>query len=165
MNVAGVAGGLEWGSSAVQKLNKRQWNDTSVLHSCLGFFDKRIQGKNQINYVSYILFTPDFSALSLYRRMERRGLSGYCITRRILSEHASIALKHLVKNRGASVHWLWVFLQAFCSLLTGSILCLCHIISCLPATELSDSVARSCEAFTATFAKNHGHFRSFHGQL
>ena len=111
------------------------------------------------------LFTPDFSALSLYRRMERRGLSGYCITRRILSEHASIALKHLVKNRGASVHWLWVFLQAFCSLLTGSILCLCHIISCLPATELSDSVARSCEAFTATFAKNHGHFRSFHGQL
>jgi hypothetical protein len=69
MNVAGVAGGLEWGSSAVQKLNKRQWNDTSVLHSCLGFFDKRIQGKNQINYVSYIrwfAYSHLISPLSAY---------------------------------------------------------------------------------------------------
>jgi hypothetical protein len=75
----------------------------------------------------------------------------------------SDSTKASCKKRGASVHWLWVFLQAFCSLLTGSILCLSHIISCLPATALS--VARSCEAFTATFAKNHGHFRSFHSHL
>jgi hypothetical protein len=47
MNVAGVEEGLEWGSSAVQKLNKRQWNDTLVLYSCLGFFDKRIKEKNR----------------------------------------------------------------------------------------------------------------------
>jgi hypothetical protein len=72
MNVAGIAGGLElleWGSSAVQKLNKRQWNDTSVLHSCLDIFDKRIQGKNQINYVSYIrwfAYSHLISPLSAY---------------------------------------------------------------------------------------------------
>jgi hypothetical protein len=47
MNVAGVEGGLEWGSSAVQKLNKRQWNAILVLHSCLGFFDKRIKEKTR----------------------------------------------------------------------------------------------------------------------
>jgi hypothetical protein len=37
---------------------------------------------------------------------ERGGLSdsGHCMTRSILSEHAPIAPKHLVKNHGASFH-------------------------------------------------------------
>ena len=78
MNVAGIAGGLElleWGSSAVQKLNKRQWNDTLVLYSCLGFFDKRIKEKNQVNYVSYVrwfAYSHLISHLSAYTG-ERRG--------------------------------------------------------------------------------------------
>jgi hypothetical protein len=44
--------------------------------AALACFDKRIQWKNQINCVMYVLkmvsfFTPDFSALSQYRREER----------------------------------------------------------------------------------------------
>jgi hypothetical protein len=41
--------------------------------------------------------------------------------------------------------------------------------SCIVYTDLlisvSPSVARSWQAFTATFAKNYGHFRRFHGHL
>ena len=65
------------------------------------------------------------------------------MTRSILSEHAPIAPKHLVKNHGASFHWLRVFLQAFCSLLTGSILCfavissaVCRLLHCHASAAL-----------------------------
>ena len=37
------------------------------------------------------------------------------------------------------------------------------IISCLPATATALHCCQSWQAFTATFAKNHGHFWSFYG--
>jgi len=94
--------------------------------AALACFDKRIQWKNQINCVMYVLkmvsfFTPDFSALSQYRREERRGISGsgHWLTRSILSKHAP-STKVSCKKLWGFFSLIMSFLQAFYSLSTGS---------------------------------------------
>jgi hypothetical protein len=146
--------------AAVKKLNKRpvsvlQFYTASTIHS---FWQKNSMKKPD----KLRLFTPNLSAFSLYRRQERRGLSGSghcCLTRStVYSPRSRKQVKACFSRLLSSCKQLWgffslivSFLQTFYSLLTGSYIVSCFdIISCLPATA---TAVQCCQALTSI----HGH--------
>ena len=115
------AGCFEWGSSAVQKLNKRpvsvlQFYTASTIHS---FWKKNSMKKPD----KLRLFTPNFSALSLYRRQERRGLScsGHCCLTRstVYSPRSRKQVKACFSRLLSSCKQLWGFFSLIVSFFTG----------------------------------------------
>ena len=124
--------------AAVKKLNKRpvsvlQFYTASTIHS---FWQKNSMKKPD----KLRLFTPNFSALSLYRRQERWGLScsGHCCLTRSTeySPRSRKQVKACFSRLLSSCKQLWgffslivSFLQTFYSLLTGSYIVSCFDIS------------------------------------